>query len=146
MLEDFFQEEDIDCDYKCSSCKKKTGIIKFTEIAVLPPILVLHIKRFDGFHGKHTGGVEFNEYLNVKDFCVGSNFENGIKEEYLKSTKYELFAVAEHLGSSLNCGHYIAYCKRGRSWFRFSDSSVSQSGEDESTSKNGYILFFRREI
>jgi len=146
LLEKFFSEEEIDCDYKCTNCKKKTSIIKFTEIAVLPSILVLHFKRFDGSHGKHNGSIDFTENINLKNFTVQKKFEDGIKEEYNKNTKYTLFAVAEHIGSSINAGHYIAYCKRNSNWYRFSDSSVSISDEDDSLSKSAYILFYRRKI
>ena len=143
MLDNYFSEEEIDCDYKCESCKKKTSIKKFTEICVLPPILVLHIKRFDGLN-KHNGGVEFKETLNMSNYITSKNFEKGIRDEYSDGTKYTLFAVAEHMGSSLNSGHYISYCNRNNTWYRFSDSSVSHSDEDDSLSKNAYILFYRR--
>lgn len=145
MMNSYFKEEDINTDYKCDNCKKKTSIIKFTSIAVLPPVLVLHIKRFDGIHGKSTGLVDFNEKIDVKDYLVKkSEFEANIKEDYNKSSKYQLFAVAEHIGSSLNSGHYIAFCKRDNKWYRFSDSSVSLANESEAVSKNSYLLFYKR--
>ena len=143
MFDDFFQVEEIDCDYKCSSCKKKTSIKKYTEIAVLPSILVLHIKRFNGF-SKNSGAVIFSENLNLKKYVVQRDFEDGIKEEYSKSCSYELIAVAEHIGYSSSSGHYVSYCKRNSKWYKCNDNNVIQISEDDCTSKSAYVIFYRR--
>jgi len=73
----------------------------------------LHLKRFDDSRNKYNGSVEFKEILNLLPYYI-INHRYSSKELY-KSLKYELIAVSEHLGSSINSGHYIAYAKRGGS-------------------------------
>lgn len=143
MLGDYFKAEDIDCEYKCDSCKKKTSITKYTEICILPPVISFHLKRFDGRIGKHNGSVEFKNEIDMKPF-VSKDYIIAFKENKEYSTKYELIAVAEHLGGSINSGHYIAYGKRDKSWFQFNDSSISRINEDDALSKSAYMLFYKK--
>lgn len=145
MLDTYFKPENIDCEYKCESCKRKTSITKSIEICVLPPILVFEVKRFTGM-GKHNGEVIFPDMLDIKSY-VSDDFErNKINEEYNKSTNYELISVSEHIGGSLNSGHYIAFSKREGKWYRFNDSSYCIVSEDDAKSKSAYMIFYRRVV
>lgn len=103
MLVEYFKAEEIDCEYKCDSCKRKTSITKYTEICILPPVIVFHVKRFDGRYGKHNGSIEFKETIEMKSF-TSDDFDHQSKSSSDNSTKYELIAVAEHIGGSIHSG------------------------------------------
>lgn len=145
MLVEYFKAEDINCEYKCDSCKRKTSITKYTEICVLPPVIVFHVKRFDGRYGKHNGSIEFKDTIEMKSF-TSDDFDHQSKDSFDSTTKYELIAVAEHIGGSINSGHYIAYGRRNDKWYRFNDSSVSLSDEEEARSRSAYMIFYKRAI
>ncbi|CAG8562139.1 7742_t:CDS:10 [Acaulospora morrowiae] len=84
----------------------------------LPPVLVLHLKRFQQT-GKWSISmkkiddfVEFDEEIDVGNFIVppGADDIDGSKSSRKKvfNTKYRLYGVVVHMGSLYN-GHYIAY-------------------------------------
>ena len=123
MLVNYFKAEEINCEYKCDSCKKKTSITKYTEICILPPVIVFHLKRFDTGYGKHNGSVDFHEILDVKPF-TSDDYDLNVINKNEKSTKYELIAVSEHIGGSIDSGHYVAYSKREDKWYACNDSSI----------------------
>jgi ubiquitin C-terminal hydrolase len=69
----YFAKEDIDCEYRCESCKKKTSvsfisnlqITKKLEIVISPSILTLHIKRFEDFAHKFNGPIDFKYNIDI---------------------------------------------------------------------------------
>lgn len=143
MLDYYFRSEEINCDYKCNNCKKTTSITKLLEISILPPVLICQFKRFN-CNGKFNGQVSFDEYLNLKKYIACDFESNKVNEEYLQSTKYELFALSEHIGNSLYCGHYIAYAKRNKEWYKFNDNRVSLCDNDGPSGSGAYMLFYKR--
>ncbi|CAG8460639.1 11416_t:CDS:2 [Acaulospora morrowiae] len=81
----------------------------------LPPVLVLHLKRFQQtgkWMKKIDDFVEFDEEIDVGNFIVppGADDIDGSKSSRKKvlNTKYRLYGVVVHIGSLYN-GHYIAY-------------------------------------
>ena len=57
-------------------------------------------------------------------------------------SQYELCAFIAHTGSSIHCGHYVAYVKRADKWVLFNDNKVGELSKAPVGS--GYIYFFRR--
>lgn len=116
----------------CEGCKEKVNGIRETGIWKLPNILVIQLKKFTK-SGKINKKVEFN----IKEVNLSKFVETG--GQY----KYELYATTNHSGS-LNAGHYWAYCKRGREWFNFNDTTVTKMEEDKVIAEENYVLFFRK--
>ena len=62
-------------------------------------------------------------------------------------TQYVLTAVVEHLGTTIDHGHYVAYC-RGfdhKQWYHFDDDSVQvTTNQDVVQNSNPYILVYRQ--
>ncbi len=62
------------------------------------------------------------------------------------SGKYELFAFVSHIGTSTNCGHYVAHIKKQvgdeSHWVMFNDSKVAKS--EEPPFDMGYLYFYKR--
>uniref|UniRef100_A0A915L4C7 ubiquitinyl hydrolase 1 n=1 Tax=Romanomermis culicivorax TaxID=13658 RepID=A0A915L4C7_ROMCU len=67
-----------------------------------------------------------------------------------EKTRYELKAVAAHLGNSHDCGHFVAY-RRGagpsddRRWYLTSDDDVRMVDFDSDVKNcQAYMLFYER--
>lgn len=121
----------------CPSCQKHVLATKKLEIFKVPPILIIHIKRFRvNGHSKEKlyNPVIFPETgLDIRNWVIG-NEETKI---------YDLYAVCNHFGN-LAGGHYTATCfsTLNKKWFDFKDSQVVAT-TDNNNSASAYVLFYR---
>ncbi|XP_075289413.1 ubiquitin carboxyl-terminal hydrolase 16 isoform X4 [Opisthocomus hoazin] len=145
-----------------------TNASKQMLISLAPPILTLHLKRFQqaGFNlRKVNRHVKFPEVIDLAPFCTAKckNVAEG-------NTKvlYSLYGVVEHSGT-MRSGHYTAYAKmrsmnnrlsdlvlRGQSpqaletepvkgqWFHISDTHVQAVSASKVLSSQAYLLFYER--
>lgn len=93
---------------------------------VLPPILHLHLTRFEysmtGYGmTKVCDYFEFPQILDMTDYVESPH----------GNMKYELFSVMVHIGNVFG-GHYIAYCRptHDNKWFEFNDSIIKEVSFD----------------
>ena len=135
-----------DNQWYCSKCKTHRDAIKKTDIWILPPILIVHLKRFkfDDFGNyvgsKNTAAVDYPiENWNLKKFVKSQSSDKPI---------YDLYAVSNHFGG-LGSGHYTAYAMSrfgNEEWYEFNDSVTQRISE--STLKHNqsaaYLLFYNR--
>ncbi|XP_068281014.1 ubiquitin carboxyl-terminal hydrolase 16 isoform X4 [Nyctibius grandis] len=137
-------------------------------ISLAPPILTLHLKRFQqaGFNlRKVNRHIKFPEVIDLAPFCTAKckNVTEG-------NTKvlYSLYGVVEHSGT-MRSGHYTAYAKmrsvnnhlsdlvlQGQSlqaletepvkgqWFHISDTHVQAVSASKVLSSQAYLLFYER--
>ncbi|KAL9865619.1 ubiquitin carboxyl-terminal hydrolase 16 isoform 6-T12 [Geothlypis trichas] len=136
-------------------------------ISLAPPILTLHLKRFQqaGFNlQKVNKHIKFPEVIDLAPFCTAKckNVAEG-------NTKvlYSLYGVVEHSGT-MRSGHYTAYVKmrpmnnhlsdlvlRGQSqasetepvkgqWFHISDTHIQPVSVSKVLSSQAYLLFYER--
>ena len=115
-----FEEEELDTLWYDEKTKEKKQLIKKTNIAYYPNILVLHLKRWIHLK-KNRQLVHFNETLELGE-------------------KYELFGIINHEGNIFG-GHYFSYIKKNK-WCVFNDTNVSEI-QDIIGDKN-YCLFYRK--
>ncbi|OMJ81529.1 hypothetical protein SteCoe_17996 [Stentor coeruleus] len=121
----------------CNNCKTHVQAIKKLEIYKVPPVLIIHIKRFK-VNG-HTKEKLYNpvifpdQGLDIRDWVIG---DNNVK-------LYDLYAVCNHYGN-LTGGHYTATCYSAlnKQWFDFKDSQVVVN-RDFGNSASAYVLFYR---
>ncbi|XP_028610778.1 ubiquitin carboxyl-terminal hydrolase 8 isoform X2 [Grammomys surdaster] len=124
--------------FYCSHCRARRDSLKKIEIWKLPPVLLVHLKRFsyDGrWKQKLQTSVDFPlENLDLSQYVIGP--KNSLK-------KYNLFSVSNHYGG-LDGGHYTAYCKNAarQRWFKFDDHEVSDISVSSVRSSAAYILFY----
>ncbi|XP_027322135.2 ubiquitin carboxyl-terminal hydrolase 8 isoform X3 [Anas platyrhynchos] len=124
--------------FYCSHCKTRRDSLKKIEIWKLPPVLLVHLKRFsyDGrWKQKLQTSVDFPlETLDLSQYVIGP--KNNLK-------RYNLFSVSNHYGG-LDGGHYTAYCKNAskQRWFKFDDHEVSEISSSSVKSSAAYILFY----
>ncbi|XP_066448745.1 ubiquitin carboxyl-terminal hydrolase 8 [Eleutherodactylus coqui] len=121
----------------CSNCKTRRDSTKKIEIWKLPPVLLVHLKRFS-YEGrwkqKLQTCVDFPlEQLDLSQYVIGPKIFK----------KYSLVAVSNHYGG-LDGGHYTAYCKNAtkQKWFKFDDHEVSEISVSSVKTSAAYILFY----
>ena len=140
-LKKFTKEEQLEekNEWYCPKCKKHVLAKKKIELYYVPKILIICFKRFvkDSYSWeKNEDEVEFPiNNLDLKNFVIGPDKEH---------SKYDLFAVSQHYGST-GFGHYTAICKNNGKWFDYNDSSCSSAKESDAQSNAAYVLFYRRQ-
>lgn len=102
-----------------------------------PRVLTLHIKRFQQrgrTFSKYSTYVSFPLELYLDPYCCDPPAS--------KHRKYRLLGVVEHLGKTLQFGHYVAHVRSGNSWYYVSDEYVRQESVEEVLACNAYILLY----
>merc|ERR1712137_1385260 len=124
----------------CNKCKDHVQATKKFDLWKLPPLLVIHLKRFS----------YRNRYRRDKlDTLVKFPLEGLDLSEFTLSDAdlpcYDLFAVSNHFGA-LGGGHYTAFAKNpnDEQWYKFDDSHVTPVNEDRVCTSAAYVLFYRR--
>mmetsp|Transcript_23517 Transcript_23517/g.76630 ORF Transcript_23517/g.76630 Transcript_23517/m.76630 type:complete len:445 (-) Transcript_23517:1176-2510(-) len=113
--------------YSCPNCNSRSCATKQLKFVSLPPILVLHIKRFsytEVSREKLVTSLEFPKAgLDLSPFAV----ETGSGEREYPPI-YDLKSVALHVGGMAG-GHYHALCLNSENncWYDFNDSRVSKT-------------------
>ncbi|XP_035384331.1 ubiquitin carboxyl-terminal hydrolase 15 isoform X3 [Electrophorus electricus] len=125
----------------CPSCKQHQQATKKLDLWSLPPVLVVHLKRFSYsryMRDKLDSLVDFPlRDLDMSEFLINPN---------AGPCRYDLIAVSNHYGG-MGGGHYTAYAKNkdDGKWYNFDDSIVSPVSEDQIVSKAAYVLFYQRQ-
>nr|CAB3267543.1 ubiquitin carboxyl-terminal hydrolase 10-like [Phallusia mammillata] len=119
-------------------------------LEVLPPILILHLKRFvydkNGGLKKIDKRMEYKTELVVaKDLLSKSGRKLGLSQR-----SYKLFAVLYHHGDKATGGHYSTdvFHIGVSSWLRIDDQSIRTVTNSEVTRhspmRTAYLLYYRR--
>ncbi|KAM6223494.1 ubiquitin carboxyl-terminal hydrolase 16 [Rhynchocyon petersi] len=137
-------------------------------ISLAPPVLTLHLKRFQqaGFTlRKINRHIKFPEILDLAPFCTLKC--KNVAEENTR-VLYSLYGVVEHSGT-MRCGHYTAYAKARNAnnqlsnlvlhgdipqdfelestkgqWFHISDTHVQAVPTTKVLNSQAYLLFYER--
>lgn len=162
-FDEFVKPEVLDGDnaWNCPHCRRKRKTVKTLQISRLPPILVIHLKRFKrsamGGTTKLETPVDYPlRNLDLTKYWPQLHQDYGEEQMNILSripTRgqyppfiYDLRAVTLHHGS-LRGGHYTAVVQKpGRGWFYFDDSSISQVKEQAAVSKHAYVLVYKRRM
>ncbi|XP_051976317.1 ubiquitin carboxyl-terminal hydrolase 15-like isoform X1 [Xyrauchen texanus] len=142
-IELFTTKEKLGADdpWYCPNCKEHQQATKKLDLWSLPPVLVVHLKRFSYsryMRDKLDSLVDFPlRDLDMSEFLINPN---------AGPCRYDLIAVSNHYGG-MGGGHYTAYAKNkdDDKWYNFDDSSVSPVNEDQIVSKAAYVLFYQRQ-
>ncbi|XP_041982812.1 ubiquitin carboxyl-terminal hydrolase 8 isoform X2 [Aricia agestis] len=129
--------------WNCPNCKEKRDAVKKLDISRLPPVLVIHFKRF------YVDPKEYmcNTYRKKQTFIDFPLEDLDMRQFSLQSSDnpsfYNLYAVSNHYGS-MEGGHYTAYCKSSEfgKWHKFDDHVVTEIPPSEVKSSAAYILFY----
>ncbi|KAH7095029.1 hypothetical protein FB567DRAFT_511594 [Paraphoma chrysanthemicola] len=157
-LERFTAREKLgSAEYTCRNCDSPQNATKQLSIKQLPPVLAVHLKRFE--HNKATSSkietrVSFPLRLDVNPYTT--SYQQTLKKVVkatgapptnyntytpANSLTYELSTVIVHKGK-IDSGHYVNYCREGNDWFLFDDSKVVLATEAEVLAAEAYLLFY----
>jgi ubiquitin carboxyl-terminal hydrolase 8 len=142
---EYLQDEN---QWYCKRCKRHVDAKKKTDLWILPPILIVHLKRFrfnDSGHAASKNEARVAYPIRHWDLerCVKSR-----AQRTCANLSYDLYAVSNHVGGRLGSGHYTAYClnRFDDEWYQFNDSSATRV--DEATLQQhqsaAYVLFYNR--
>lgn len=144
LLDAFLRPERLSGDeqWYCSKCKKHVDAVKKFDLWKLPPVLMIHLKRF-----KYSRtGVRTQKINTMVNFPVLQleldDYTSGVQRD---QPVYDLYAVSRHMGGT-GSGHYNAVV-RGRSghqWYMFDDSRRTKVPTTSVQDKQAYLLFYQR--
>jgi len=143
----FCEEESLtgDNQWYCPKCKKHVDATMRTDLWTLPPILIVHLKRFkqDSRFGRCSKN---KQHIQVK--LRGWDLDTFVSRQTLSSPVYDLYAVSNHMGS-VGGGHYTAYAKNrvDNEWYHFNDSRATKISQSTvANNEDAYVLFFNRVV
>lgn len=106
----------------------------FSNFIELPPVLMLHLKRFDiNMETQQNSKIDtffsFTKNLDLNRYLAEHN--------KVDCSQYELFGILVHAGT-IHSGHYTAYLRPTpeSEWYYFNDSEVHIVSEDQAISEN----------
>ncbi|KAG6850667.1 hypothetical protein H0H93_010395 [Arthromyces matolae] len=149
-LSGLFRQEELRGDnrWDCPSCKGKRDATQRLSLARLPPVLVIHLKRFQT-SGSSAGKIDTLVQCPTKnlEFLASPDMPDEFGPSSDPRTqigpyKYDLYAVTNHRGE-LNSGHYTAYVQLGGDWRSISDERISALSTPVVTNE-AYVLFYKR--
>jgi ubiquitin carboxyl-terminal hydrolase 9/24 len=141
-LKEYFKGELLEGDnaYNCEKCDEKRDALKRTSIKTLPPVLVIHLKRFGydweaGRAIKCDDHFEFPLVVDMLPFTaegIEGNDDDTNSGETPKSKLYRLTGIVVHSGQA-SAGHYYSFIKQRKvsetdpdKWYRFNDNLVDE--------------------
>lgn len=134
----FSKSERLDENNKwiCEKCKNPVRATKSIGIEKCPPLLIIHLKRFNRTYNrlsKIRTSVDYPDIIDVSEFTLSE-----------QKKKYQLIGVVYHSGE-LNGGHCTsaAFDLPTNTWYYFNDSSVSEMSLSQVHNSKAYILFYQ---
>uniref|UniRef100_A0A4W4GWW9 Ubiquitin carboxyl-terminal hydrolase n=1 Tax=Electrophorus electricus TaxID=8005 RepID=A0A4W4GWW9_ELEEL len=131
--------------------KQEIEISRRVTLEELPPVLVLHLKRFVF---EKTGGCQ--KLVKNIDYPVDLEISKdllspGVRSKTLKGQRtYRLFAVVYHHGNSATGGHYTTdvFHIGLNGWLRIDDQAVKVTNQyhvvKQTSERTAYLLYYRR--
>lgn len=93
---------------------------------------------------EHMDDPGIDDPITVRASSV-TQVQQGSTSSNSSSTRYSLHAIISHKGTSVHCGHYVAYVKDGTRWVLYNDCRVADATPVIASAKEqGYIYLFRR--
>lgn len=124
---------DNDNQWRCDKCKEYGNALKKITLWKTPNNLIVTLKRFYNLR-KNNKRIDFP----LDDF----NLENYVDGYDKYNSKYEAYAMINHIGG-INSGHYYAFCKNTNGkWYKYDDSDVSEITSPDLD--NVYVIFYRK--
>eukprot|EP00429_Kryptoperidinium_foliaceum_P000294 CAMPEP_0176021834 /NCGR_PEP_ID=MMETSP0120_2-20121206/10614_1 /TAXON_ID=160619 /ORGANISM="Kryptoperidinium foliaceum, Strain CCMP 1326" /LENGTH=418 /DNA_ID=CAMNT_0017354961 /DNA_START=78 /DNA_END=1330 /DNA_ORIENTATION=- len=146
-IEKYLESEELSGDERwlCPKCKRKVDASKKIDIWKLPPVLVLHLKRFE-FDPRRMRFGKIDKHLTCPLTIDLSGFVASPQREHCV---YDVVAVANHIGP-FGSGHYTACCqvstvgREAVGWYAFNDDRVRQVSSSKAIGKDAYVIFLVR--
>ncbi|KAF8075154.1 ubiquitin carboxyl-terminal hydrolase 4 [Lyophyllum atratum] len=160
-LDAFFDAEVLENDdaWDCPRCKVKRRASKTLSLARLPPILLIHLKRFatnstssnkiDTFVDFPMKSLDLTNYmpapLPIAVDRRAAGVPTSLEDPRTQSPpyRYDLYGVTNHSGT-LTGGHYTASIASRGGWVNCDDSVITPTDPKSVVSERAYVLFYKR--
>ncbi|KAG1735883.1 uncharacterized protein EDB91DRAFT_1143324 [Suillus paluster] len=144
--------------WHCPYCKTLRNATKQLSLSRLPPILLIHLKRFSHkgvFTDKIETVVDFPlkglDLTNYMPPALPPGMHNssasgiGIDDPRVQTPpyKYDLYGVTNHFGNLSN-GHYTAFIASRGGWLYCDDSRVTPTDAKDIVGRPAYVLYYKR--
>ena len=129
----YYQKQDIYPSFYCNNCRQLYAAYNQSKLVYTPPTIIINLNRGRGI--QYDVKIEFEEYLNIRDFVYSPDSPN----------YYELIGVICHFGTNDMGGHFIAFCKNSNNlqWYKYNDGEVNISSFSEIKQAHlPYVLFY----
>ncbi|KAI0832093.1 cysteine proteinase [Trametes gibbosa] len=157
-IDAFVKEEVMDKSdaWHCPHCKTLRKATKLLSLSRLPPVLLIHLKRFSA-KGPFTDKIETTVDFPLKGLDLTNymppplppGVNGGSQVSYddprcqTPPYRYDLYGVTNHFGT-LSTGHYTAFIASRGGWLYCDDSRVTSADAKDVVGKPAYILFYKR--
>ncbi|KAI5480650.1 ubiquitin carboxyl-terminal hydrolase 8 [Pseudohyphozyma bogoriensis] len=146
VKEEILEKEDA---WNCPRCKVPRKATKRLSLSRLPPILVIHLKRFS-FKGPFSDKIETQVQYPLTGLDLTSYIPPPLPPDKRappltsppRGYVYDLYGVTNHYGN-LSSGHYTAYVRNANEWNNIGDSKVTSADPSQvQSAKSAYILYY----
>ncbi|KAI5189569.1 ubiquitin carboxyl-terminal hydrolase 22/27/51 [Nematocida sp. AWRm77] len=124
-FERFFAEEKVVLEKACA-CTNQTEYTKSMSVLEVPPVLVVHLKRYQ-VQKKQVS--KLDKVLPYPSTLT------------LNGTSFQLSSVVVHTGDT-ESGHYTAYTKRHSQWYLTNDEEIFRVSKVDVLDKPAYLIFY----
>ncbi|GHJ88910.1 hypothetical protein NliqN6_5312 [Naganishia liquefaciens] len=162
LIDSFVQTEVMEKDdaWNCPRCKVPRKATKSLSIARLPPVLLIHLKRFTTTNGVFwdksetpvifpTRHLDLTRYIPPSPAQLEGKNPSGPADPTSTTGPflYDLFAISNHMGSLSN-GHYTAFVNSSKGWKYCDDSKITPASERDVVKNpaHAYILWYKRTL
>ncbi|KIJ65500.1 hypothetical protein HYDPIDRAFT_27500 [Hydnomerulius pinastri MD-312] len=159
-LDAFVKEEVLEKSeaWHCPKCKALRKATKNLSLSRLPPVLLIHLKRFS-VKGPFTDKIETVVDFPLKSLDLTNYMPSPLPPDMVKGSvnsnansdprvqvppyRYDLYGVTNHFGS-LGNGHYTAFIASRGGWLYCDDSRVTSTDAKEVVGRPAYVLYYKR--
>lgn len=134
LLDKYFATETLN-QWKCDQCNHKVNSKKSLKLWRNPPIMMIHLKRFNHVLAKNMCRVVVPLELDISKYSLDSKSTN---------TAYRLVSISHHSGG-FSSGHYTAICRDNKDqWSVVDDETVRVANAEEVNHAlyYGYVYFY----
>ncbi|GAX17834.1 ubiquitin carboxyl-terminal hydrolase 8 [Fistulifera solaris] len=128
----------------CSQCQKHRDATKKTDLWILPPILIVHLKRFKF---KENGRMGSKNEAPIAYPVRNWDLSRHVLSQGSEYPLFDLYALSNHVGN-LGSGHYTAYAlnRFSEQWYEFNDTRCHELEERafRRNQSSAYVLFYNR--
>ncbi|KAF5274176.1 hypothetical protein FQA39_LY18733 [Lamprigera yunnana] len=133
----------------CINCQSYQESTKQFTMRSLPVVLCFHLKRFQHLNDlekKVLTKIRYPELLDMTPFMTRPKTMKELKLQLSYDNKYLLFAVINHVGTSIQCRFiYICYIRyKDNFWYKCDDLIISEADINEVLQSEGYLLFYHK--
>ncbi|OQR81909.1 ubiquitin-specific protease, partial [Thraustotheca clavata] len=145
LLAKYFEAYSV--DVKCEKCSDGATAKVTLSILKAPPVLVLHLKRFEISTSSYTL-VKRNDVVAAPIIIDINSYRNSSAKS---KPAYHIKSIIRHIGKTAGEGHYVTDIRhdKGSKWTRYNDAHVSEIDAAQvlqgAGAENGYLLFYVRD-